>query len=184
VEISFATYLPYDWLLQYRVNLAPVLVLQFIFGFSIMCVQNTLQTLPLELFPHNAATAAAACNIVRSWSAGVLTAVISYMLDGMGWGWTFVFLDLLLLVALSLVWVEIQDGMHWRGAEVSAGDNGQKGDNWRFERTFVSSIAFGQTEQSSREIVVNSRVLFGVHRRPCGRSCSFWNVHNLVQISF
>jgi MFS family permease len=114
VPIGVASYIPFGWVLQYRVHLAVPLVLQFITGFCMVAMSNTLSSLLVDLFPEQPATASAAANLVRCWFAGAMTAAISYMLSAMGWGWCFTFLGLLLLFSLPLVWVEMTWGLGWR----------------------------------------------------------------------
>lgn len=114
VPIGVASYIPFGWVLQYRVHLAIPLVLQFITGFCMVAMSNTLSSLLVDLFPEQPATASAAANLVRCWFAGSMTAAISYMLSAMGWGWCFTFLGLLLLFSLPLVWAEMTWGMGWR----------------------------------------------------------------------
>lgn len=114
VPFGVASYIPFGWVVQYRVHLAVPLILQFITGFCMVAMSNTLTSLLVDLFPENPATASAAANLVRCWFAGAMTAALSYMLSDMGWGWCFTFLGLLLLFSLPLIWVEIRYGMDWR----------------------------------------------------------------------
>jgi MFS family permease len=114
VPICVASYIPFGWVLQNHVHLAVPLLLEFITGFCMIAMSNTLSSLLIDLFPDNPATATAASNLVRCWFAGAMTAAISYMLSGMGWGWCFTFLGLILLVGLPLVWIEMTWGMGWR----------------------------------------------------------------------
>lgn len=114
MAIGVAAFIPYGWTLQQHAHLAVPLVLQFIIGFCFIASLNTLNTLLVDLFPDRAATAAAACNLVRCWLGAVGAAVISQMLSGMGWGWCFAFLGLLMGAALGLLWVENVYGMGWR----------------------------------------------------------------------
>lgn len=114
MALATLTFLPYGWVLQQHTHLAVPLILQFIMGFSFIAALNTLNTLLVDLFPDRAATASAACNLVRCWLGAVGAAVIDYMLNGMGWGWCFTFLGLVLAAGLALMWVEYQRGMEWR----------------------------------------------------------------------
>ncbi|PKY02610.1 putative MFS transporter [Aspergillus campestris IBT 28561] len=114
MALATLTFLPYGWVLQRRAHLAVPLILQFIMGFSFIAALNTLNTLLVDLFPDRAATASAACNLVRCWLGAVGAAVIDYMLNGMGWGWCFTFLGLVLAAGLGLMWVEYKRGMGWR----------------------------------------------------------------------
>ncbi|PLN85196.1 putative MFS transporter [Aspergillus taichungensis] len=114
MALATLTFLPYGWVLQRHTHLAVPLILQFIMGFSFIAALNTLNTLLVDLFPDRAATASAACNLVRCWLGAVGAAVIDYMLNGMGWGWCFTFLGLILAAGLGLMWVEYERGMEWR----------------------------------------------------------------------
>ncbi|KAL1870975.1 hypothetical protein Plec18167_007282 [Paecilomyces lecythidis] len=114
LSIGTAAYLPYGWVLQQRAPLVAALILQFINGLCVISSMNTLNTLLVDLFPDRAATAAAACNLVRCWLGAVGAAVIDYMLSGMGWGWCFVFLGLMQLVTMGGLLVEQKYGMGWR----------------------------------------------------------------------
>jgi MFS family permease len=114
MALGCAAYIPYGWALQSHTSLAVPLILQFIIGFCFIASLNTLNTLLVDLFPDRAATAAAACNLVRCWLGAIGAAVIDQMLTGMGWGWTFFFLGFCMAVAMALLWVEWVYGMGWR----------------------------------------------------------------------
>ena len=109
-----ATYIPFGWVLQKRVNLAVPLILEFIMAYCQVSCSNSLSSLLVDLFPEKPSTVMAASSLVRCWVAGAGTAVIAYMLDGMGWGWCYTFLGLVFVLATSLLWVEYKWGMGWR----------------------------------------------------------------------
>ncbi|KAL6234825.1 hypothetical protein BDW75DRAFT_251286 [Aspergillus navahoensis] len=112
--LTILTIIPYGFVLEQRANLAAPLILQFLNGFATIACTNTLNTLLVDLFPHEPATAAAACNLIRCWLGALGAAVVDYMLRGMGWGWCFAFLGLLLLPSIGLAWVEYVYGAKWR----------------------------------------------------------------------
>lgn len=114
MALGVVAFIPYGWTLQQWANLTAPLVLQFIIGFCFIAALNTLNTLIVDLFPDRAATAAAACNLVRCLLGAVGSAVIDPMLRGMGYGWCFSFLGILMGVAMSMLWVEMVYGMGWR----------------------------------------------------------------------
>lgn len=118
MALGCAAFIPYGWALQQHTSLAVPLALQSVVGFSFVAGMNTLNTLLVDLFPDRAATAAAACNLVRCWLGAIGAAVIDQMLAGMGWGWTFVFLGLCMAVGLVLLGVEHAYGMRWRHARL------------------------------------------------------------------
>ncbi|KAK9351041.1 putative MFS transporter [Lipomyces doorenjongii] len=109
-----ATYIPFGWVLQKRVNLAVPLILEFIMAYCQVSCSNSLSSLLVDLFPEKPSTVTAASSLVRCWVAGAGTAVIAYMLDGMGWGWCYTFLGIIFVLATSLLWVEYKWGMNWR----------------------------------------------------------------------
>ena len=109
-----ATYIPFGWVLQKRVNLAVPLILEFIMAYCQVSCSNSLSSLLVDLFPEKPSTVMAASSLVRCWVAGVGTAVIAYMLDGMGWGWCYTFLGIIFALATPLLWLEYKWGMSWR----------------------------------------------------------------------
>lgn len=112
--LGIVAFIPYGWTLQQHASVAAPLVLQFIIGFCFVAALNSLNTLLVDLFPDRAATAAAACNLVRCFQGAIGAAVIDQMLNGMGWGWCFAFLGIVMAVAMSLLWMEYVYGMRWR----------------------------------------------------------------------
>ncbi|MCJ1313724.1 hypothetical protein MMC25_007404 [Agyrium rufum] len=109
-----ATYIPFGWLLQKRVNLAVPLILEFIMAYCQVSSSNCLSSLLVDLFPEKPSTVTAAANLVRCWLAGAGTAVIAVMLDRMGWGWCYTFLGCIFLLATALLWIEYIWGTGWR----------------------------------------------------------------------
>ncbi|KAL4999664.1 major facilitator superfamily domain-containing protein [Aspergillus recurvatus] len=133
IILTILTITPYGFVLEQRANLSAPLILQFLNGFATIACTNTLNTLLVDLFPDEPATAAAACNLIRCWLGALGAAVVDYMLRGMGWGWCFVFSGLLLLPSAGLVWVEFVYGAKWResrsvrrGRERGSGTDGSE----------------------------------------------------------
>ncbi|KAL4752905.1 hypothetical protein BDW72DRAFT_169896 [Aspergillus terricola var. indicus] len=114
IILTILTIMPYGFVLQRRANLSAALILQFLNGFATVACTNTLNTLLVDLFPDEPATAAAACNLIRCWLGALGAAVVDYMLSGMGWGWCFLFLGLLLVASFGLIWAEFVYGAKWR----------------------------------------------------------------------
>ncbi|KAI9706881.1 MAG: hypothetical protein M1820_004660 [Bogoriella megaspora] len=109
-----ATYIPFGWVLQKRVNLAVPLILEFIMAYCQVSCSNCLSSLLVDLFPDKPSTVMAANNLVRCWVSGAGAAAIAYMLEGMGWGWCYTFLGLIYVLATTLPWIEYRWGMSWR----------------------------------------------------------------------
>ncbi|KAL4821768.1 major facilitator superfamily domain-containing protein [Aspergillus spinulosporus] len=114
IILTILTIAPYGFVLERRANLSVPLILQFLNGLATVACTNSLNTLLVDLFPDEPATAAAACNLIRCWMGALGAGVVDYMLSGMGWGWCFVFLGLLLLASIGLVWAEFVYGAKWR----------------------------------------------------------------------
>ncbi|KAF2704754.1 MFS general substrate transporter [Pleomassaria siparia CBS 279.74] len=109
-----ATYIPFGWVMQKRVNLVVPLILEFITAYCQVSCSNSLSSLLVDLFPEKPSTVSAASNLVRCLVAGAGTAVIAYMLTSMGWGWCYTLLGLVYLLGQSLLWIEYNKGMGWR----------------------------------------------------------------------
>ena len=112
--LQAAVILSYGWALQKHASLAVPLVLQFILGFCLVVVSNSLSTLLTDIFPEEVSTASAASNLIRCMLGAVGAATVDNMLKSMGVGWCFVFLGLSLVVGSGLLWVEFVCGMRWR----------------------------------------------------------------------
>mgnify|MGYP005989078217 CR=1 FL=1 len=104
----------YGWALQVETSVAVPLVLVFIVGMMVPTSFNVLNTLIIDLFPEAPATAAAANNLVRCLFGAVATAIIDYMLKGMGRGWCFTFLALLMIASIPWLWLIEKRGPKWR----------------------------------------------------------------------
>ncbi|KAH7065785.1 putative MFS transporter [Paraphoma chrysanthemicola] len=112
--IVAACCISFGWALQAHANLAVLLIIEFILGYTQVSASNNLSSLLVDLFPEKASTVTAASNLVRCWLAGAATAAIDPMLGAMGWGWSFTFLGLVLVCGLFLIFVEYRNGMGWR----------------------------------------------------------------------
>lgn len=108
----------YGWALEAKTSVAVPLVLTFLIGLLVTSSFNVLNTLVVDLNPSAPATAAAANNLVRCSFGAVGTAVISYMLDGMGKGWCFTFLALLIVACIPGMRVIEKRGPHWRALRI------------------------------------------------------------------
>jgi multidrug resistance protein len=104
----------YGWCLQAEVTVAAPLVLLFFVGMFVTSSFSVLGTLMVDIYPKSPATATAALNLVRCLFGAVATAVIDYMLKGMGRGWTFTFLALVTLTFLPVLRLVEKRGMRWR----------------------------------------------------------------------
>lgn len=125
ILVGVGAVIGYGWALQLETTVAVPLVLVFFIGMMVPTSFNVLNTLIVDLYPDAPATATAANNLVRCLFGAVATAVIDYMLDGMGRGWCFTFLALLMVVCIPALWVVEKRGPRWR-RERAARARGEK----------------------------------------------------------
>lgn len=112
--IGIATVLCWGWILQVKAPLAAPLILSFIIGFCLTGAFNVMSVLLVDLYPLSPATATAANNLVRCEMGAAGTAVILYMIEGMGLGWCFTFIAAIIFFTSPLLFVEMKWGMKWR----------------------------------------------------------------------
>lgn len=112
--IGVVALIGYGWALQVETSVAVPLALVFVIGMMVPTSFNVLNTLIVDLYPDAPATATAANNLVRCMFGAVATAVIDYMIDGMGRGWCFTFLSLLMAACMPVLRVVEKRGPRWR----------------------------------------------------------------------
>ncbi|KAK1700083.1 major facilitator superfamily transporter [Colletotrichum godetiae] len=115
VAVGLAALTAYGWVLHFEVGgVAAPLVLQGVIGLTITGSFSVMNTLIVDLFPDAPATATAANNLVRCAMGAVGTAVIEYMIRGMGRGWSFTFLAALCAVLSPMMFLIAKKGPVWR----------------------------------------------------------------------
>ncbi|KAK2034515.1 major facilitator superfamily transporter [Colletotrichum zoysiae] len=122
VAIGLVTLVAYGWVLQIETSVAVPLVLQSVIGLTITGSFNIMNTLIVDLFPDAPATATAANNLVRCAMGAAGTAVIDYMISGMGRGWSFTFLAALCAVLSPMMFLIAKKGPKWRNERRTRGD--------------------------------------------------------------
>lgn len=105
VAASIVT-LPYGWIVQQGLPLPVPLVFQGLIGFIVVPLTGTLTMLVVDLFPDQAATASAACNLARCWLGALAAAVVDIMVQRMGWGWCFLLMGLAMVAAATFLVVK------------------------------------------------------------------------------
>jgi hypothetical protein len=154
------TCITYGWLVEYGVHLSAPLIMQFFsklfsltllfidfeltkfvahatVGLTVTSMFNMAQTLMVDLYPGQGASATAANNLYRCLAGAGILAFIDPLINRMGvgrfdrlWlilllrklttprsfyvGWAFTFLSLLNACFLPLPWLEMKYGMQWR----------------------------------------------------------------------
>ncbi|OLN81199.1 Quinidine resistance protein 2-like protein 3 [Colletotrichum chlorophyti] len=114
VAVGLVAVVAYGWVLHLETSVAAPLVLQSVIGLTITGSFSIMNTLIVDLFPDVPATATAANNLVRCAMGAAGTAVIEYMISGMGRGWSFTFLAALCAVLSPMLFVIVRKGPQWR----------------------------------------------------------------------
>lgn len=104
----------YGWAIEYNAPLAAPLVLQFIIGLTFTASSNVSSTMLVDYYPASPSTAIAANNLCRCWLGAGATAVIIYMINGMGRGWCFTFIGLVVMATTPIMAVLLKWGPQWR----------------------------------------------------------------------
>ncbi|GAA5961314.1 hypothetical protein JCM3765_004370 [Sporobolomyces pararoseus] len=108
------TCITYGWLVNSGVHLSAPLIMQFFIGLTVTSMFNMAQTLMVDLYPGQGASATAANNLYRCLAGAGILAFIDPLINKMGVGWAFTFLSLLNACFLPLIWLEVKYGMQWR----------------------------------------------------------------------
>ncbi|KAL0944577.1 Quinidine resistance protein 2-like protein 3 [Colletotrichum truncatum] len=114
VAVGLVTLVAYGWVLHVETSVAAPLVLQCIIGITITGSFSVMNTLIVDLYPEAPATATAANNLIRCTMGAVGTAVIEYMIQGMGRGWCFTFIAALCAVLSPMLFWIVKKGPSWR----------------------------------------------------------------------
>lgn len=123
--LGICSLVAYGWTLHYETTVAVPLVLLFVVGLCITGSFSIMNTLIVDLNPSAPATATAANNLVRCLVGAVGTAVVDYMITGLGRGWTFTLLAALAVVFSPMMLVLEKRGPRWR-KEKRAKEEGQR----------------------------------------------------------
>ncbi|KAF2849810.1 MFS general substrate transporter [Plenodomus tracheiphilus IPT5] len=112
----------YGWVLEVNRPLAAALLLQFVIGISVTGAFQVMNVVIVDYHPKTPATATAANNLARYWTASVVNYLIILMIDGVGREWCFTFVGLVLLFSSSELLVLIRYGPLWRKARMAKED--------------------------------------------------------------
>lgn len=128
LTVGAAVLIGYGWALHFEASVAVPLVLVFMIGMFIPTSFNVLNTLIVDLYPQAPATATAANNLVRCFVGAGATAVIEFILTGVGRGWTFSILGFLVLACMPGLIVIQKYGPSWRNQKTKQ-DISRHGEN-------------------------------------------------------
>ncbi|RYC58757.1 hypothetical protein CHU98_g7451 [Xylaria longipes] len=106
----------YSWLLQYRVDIAALLVykIQFFIGLSIQRVLTALSMLLVDIHPDALSTAQSASNLIQAELAAGGLALLDIILRGVGTGLTFVLRAVISLFSVPWLHALQLKGLKWR----------------------------------------------------------------------
>ncbi|KAL1744433.1 major facilitator superfamily domain-containing protein [Schizophyllum fasciatum] len=110
----------WGWSLEAGVHLAAPLCLSLPIGYTFNVVLNTTMTLMIDIEHSQSSSVTACTNLARCSLAAVLTAVIDYIVNAMGYGWTYVLLGGISMLMAPLIYLEIFMGPRWRSRRESA----------------------------------------------------------------
>ncbi|BGP49610.1 hypothetical protein JCM10450v2_005509 [Rhodotorula kratochvilovae] len=109
-----ASTIVYGWVVEKGVHLSVPLIMQFIVGVTITSVFSCFNTLLVDLYPSQSASATAANNLYRCLCGAAGTGFIDPLLNRLGAGWGFTMLSLLNCLFVPLMLLEWKHGMRWR----------------------------------------------------------------------
>jgi MFS family permease len=112
----------YGWSLERRTSVAAPLVLVFMIGMLIPTSFSALNTLIVDLHPTAPATATAANNLVRCLVGAAATAIIEFVIAGLGKGWAFTILGILTMLCIPGLLVVEKKGPVWRAERRQKGE--------------------------------------------------------------
>ncbi|KAI2629619.1 major facilitator superfamily transporter [Hypoxylon sp. NC1633] len=114
LALAMAVLIAWGWSFQYHAPVAVPCVLLFLFGWAVIGLSNTINTLIIDINPGNAGAATASNNLTRCLIGAAGTAVIGPMINGVGSGWAFTILALLNLLAAPALFFIMRNGVKWR----------------------------------------------------------------------
>jgi MFS family permease len=114
ILLGAVAYIGFGWSLQAETHVAVPLVCSFFIGLFVTGSFSVINTLIVDLYPEAPATATAANNLTRCLFGAVATAVIEYMIAGIGRGWSYTILALIFTCLSPTLWFIQKHGPAWR----------------------------------------------------------------------
>ncbi|KAG0646112.1 Itaconic acid 2-hydroxyparaconate biosynthesis cluster ITP1 [Hyphodiscus hymeniophilus] len=108
--LECASVLIFGWTLDERVHMSVPIISTFMLGWCATSIIGIVTTFMVDCFPHQAASATAAMNLVRCLMAAGGTAAVLPIVNGIGVGWTFTLIVGVMLASLILLWIQMQYG--------------------------------------------------------------------------
>lgn len=114
VFLGMVAYIGFGWALEVQTHVAVPLVCSFFIGLFITGSFQVINILIVDLYPEAPATATAANNLTRCLFGAVATAVIEYMIKGIGRGWSYTIIAMIFTVFSPTLWFIQKYGPTWR----------------------------------------------------------------------
>ncbi|KAK4168380.1 major facilitator superfamily domain-containing protein [Cladorrhinum sp. PSN259] len=112
--LSVAVVLCWGWITANHADIEEVCALVFAIGFSLVGVNNSVNSLIVDLFPERSGAALAAYNLAKCLMGALATAVINPLINAIGFAYAFTFFGGLYLLLVPVVFVVMKKGMGWR----------------------------------------------------------------------
>ncbi|KAL1743184.1 major facilitator superfamily domain-containing protein [Schizophyllum fasciatum] len=119
VAVFAASVIGWGWSVQAGAHLAAPLVLQLPIGYTFNAVLNTTMTLMIDIEHAQSSSVTACTNLARCGLAAIMTAVIDYITNGLGYGWTYVLFGGVAALMIPLIYIEMIMGPRWRERRVA-----------------------------------------------------------------
>lgn len=94
----------FGWCLQYRINIAPILISAFIISFCSVAQLSATTTLLVDMYPGQGSALTSCLNFVRCILAAIGIGVLQNMIDAMGEGGTYTLMAGFCLLAEALLY--------------------------------------------------------------------------------
>ena len=94
----------FGWCLQYRVNIAPILIAAFVISFCSVAQLSAITTLLVDMYPGQASALTSCVNFVRCILAAVGIGVLQNMVNAMGEGGTYTLMAGFCLIAEAVLY--------------------------------------------------------------------------------
>lgn len=114
--LSVAVVLCWGWITANHVDIEEVCALVFAIGFALVGVNNSVNSLIVDIYPERSGAALAAYNLAKCAMGALATAVINPMINAMGFAYAFTVFGGLYLLLVPVTVLVMKKGMGWRTA--------------------------------------------------------------------
>ncbi|OAX82215.1 hypothetical protein ACJ72_03436 [Emergomyces africanus] len=123
-SMQSASLLIFGWTLDKKVHISVPIISTILVGWTTTSIQCVVFTFLVDVYPEQAATAAAALNLIRCLLGGGGAAALFPIIQAIGVGWTFTLLTGIAFLGLGFLGVQFIYGPGWRGIGQKGGYSG------------------------------------------------------------